>query len=174
MADPITIDQYFLYTLPTISSTNQVLITKKDQQDFKGVTAEPVWQVSQLTKLFQHNALPKLPVFFGKEQATNTLTQKLVTTDMYSYYPGAFKLLDTVYLEISAITWHLDNAPVALNNISKKDIRRIRYNLQVLADWCGNYEEYYHFITKLRQLDVDLGMIENKINYIVNHYGYTR
>lgn len=43
-----------------------------------------------------------------------------------------------------------------------------------MADWCGDYTEYVDFIPKLRQLEIDLGFIENKLNYIVNHYGYTK
>ena len=41
-----------------------------------------------------------------------------------------------------------------------------------MADWCGSNDEYYDFIIRLRKLDVDLGFIENKIQYIINEFGY--
>lgn len=83
-------------------------------------------------------------------------------------------MLDFTLLEIVAINWAFTNAPDLINYTSKKDIQRVRYNLQVMADWCGDHQKYYEFIPKLRQLNVDLGMLENKISYVTNHYSYKK
>ena len=172
--DPITLDEYFLYSLPDITSDNRLIIPELQLKTFNGLANQPQLQVSELTKMFQHYTLSYLPIFFGKTPADRSFTNKLAHTKMFSYKPGAYKLLNAVYLEIRSLTWHLDNAPDLIQYISKKDIVRIRYNLRVMADWCGDYTEYVDFIPKLRQLEIDLGFIENKLNYIVNHYGYTK
>ena len=170
--DSITLDEYLLYSMPVVNDNNQVEIPKLQLKTFKGLDNQPKLAVSELAKMFQHYTLDYLPVYFGKDKSRGKFTNMLAHTRMFHYYPGAFKVLDMCYLEIHSLLWHMENAPDLLRYISKVDIERLRYNLRVMADWCGSNDEYYDFIIRLRKLDVDLGFIENKIQYIINNFGY--
>lgn len=170
--NPITLDQYLLFSMPIIYDGNQVEIPKLQLKTFSNLDNQPKLAVSELAKMFQKYTLDYLPIQFGKSLGQGPFTEKLAKTQMFHYYPGAFKVLDMCYLEIQSLIWHIDNAPDLLRYISRQDIERLRYNLRVMADWCGSYDDYYDFITRLRKLDVDLGYTENKINYIINDFGY--
>lgn len=171
--DSITLDEYFLYSLPHITKDNQLIIPDNQLITFNGLSTQPQLRVSELTKMFQYYTVSYLPIYFGKNPDNNTFTYKMAHTEMFSYKPGAYKLLNALYLEITAINWHLKNAPTLIRYVSKVDIERLRANLRVMADWCGDYDEYLDFIPKIRQLEIDLGYIENKLDYIINNYGYT-
>ncbi len=170
----MTIDEYFLYSMPDITNENKLIIPKVELKPFKAITNQPKLMVSELTKLFQYYGLDYIPINFGKVKDQGAFTEMVAKTPMFHYYPGVFKVLDAVYLEIHSLIWHLDNAPTLLHYISKKDINRIRYNLNVLADWCGTNDNYYNFIVRLRQLDVDLGYAENQISYITDGTSYAK
>lgn len=173
--DPITYEQYLMYSLPAIRSNNTVVINKYYMATFDTLDRQPQLAVSELCKLFQQHTLGYLPITFaGVSTTSGRLTEQMEDTDMFHDFPGAFQVLDFTLLEIVAINWAFTNAPDLINYTSKKDIQRVRYNLQVMADWCGDHQKYYDFIPKLRQLNVDLGMLENKISYATNHYSYKK
>lgn len=175
-SESITLDQYILYSIPTISSSdNKVVIADIYLRDFKNLKNKPKLVVSELTKLFQHYTVGILPINFASTSTTyGQLTEMLSQTTMYHYHPGAFQLLDVTILEVVAINWIIAHNAKLLNYTSKKDIERTRYNLRVLADWCGDYDDYLEFIPKLRKLNVDLGYIENQLEYIINEYSYAK
>ena len=170
--NPITLDEYLLYSMPVVNDNNQVEIPKVQLKAFKDLDNQPKLVISELAKMFQRYTLDYLPVYFGKDNNRGQFTNTLAHTKMFHYYPGVFKVLDMCYLEIHSLLWHMENAPDLLRYISKADVERLRYNLRVIADWCGSNDEYYDFIIRLRKLDVDLGFIENKIQYIINEFGY--
>lgn len=173
--DAITFSQYMLDSLPEINQDNTVRISDYYMQTFRGLENKPQLYVSELCKLFQSTTLGYLPISFaGRSTTYGQLTEQMAQTDMFHYYPGAFQVLDFTVLEITALNWAFTNAPRLINYISKKDIKRIRYNLKVMADWCGSHEDYLSFIPRLRRLNIDLGMLENKLNYIINYYDYTK
>lgn len=170
----VSFEQYLILKIPNISNDNKLIIPEKQQEPFMELDNQPRLAVSNLAKLFQYEGLSYLPIDFDSNFNHEGWLIQLEKTDMFSAYPGVYSLLAACYLEIYALNWHIGKAPQALINISKHDIKRTRYNLDVLADWCGNHEKYYSFIVKLRQLEVDLGFLENKTEYIVNHYGYKK
>lgn len=173
--DAITFTQYIMDSLPTITSDNQLRINKPYLETFKQLDNQPQLAVSELTRLFQTYTVGALPITFSDQSTTyGRFGKELANSDMFHRYPGPFQVLDACYLEIVALNWSLTNQPQFINYTSKKDIRRTRYNLDVMADWCGTHTEYMDFIPKLRQLDIDLGMLENKLGYIVNEYSYKK
>lgn len=173
-AESITLDQYILYSIPTISNSgNELVIADAYLKDFDNLENKPNLAVSELTKLFQHYTVGILPINFAETSSTTgQLTEMLSQTTMYHYHPGAFQVLDAVILEVVAINWIIAHNAKLITYTSKKDIERTRYNLRVMADWCGDYDDYLGFIPKLRKLNVDLGYIENQIEYIANGYSY--
>ena len=173
--DSIAFEQYLLYNYPDIKPDNTVDIKDYDLETFKNLDNKPQLMVSQLAKLFQQSTLGYLPInFTGNSTTYGKLTKAMSETDMFSQYPGAFMVLDFSLLEVVAMNWAFTNAPRLIAYTSKHDVKRVRYNLEVMADWCGDHPEYYDYIPKLRQLNVDLGMLENKLNYILEKYGYQK
>ena len=55
--DPITLDEYFLYSLPDIMSDNRLIIPELQLKTFNGLANQPQLQVSELTKMFQYYTL---------------------------------------------------------------------------------------------------------------------
>lgn len=175
-AESITLEQYIMYSIPTIDSrSNELIIADAYMNTFKSLKNKPRLAVSELTKLFQHYTVGILPINFAETSSTTgELTHMLAETTMYHYYPGAFQVLDAVILEIVAINWIVAHNAKLISYTSKHDIERTRYNLRVMADWCGDHEDYLGFIPKLRKLNIDLGYIENRIEYIANGYSYAK
>lgn len=172
--DAITFEQYIMDSLPQINRDNTVTISKYYMKTFQNLQNQPQLYVSELCKLFQRETLGYLPISFaGRSTTYGRLAHQMTQTNMFHYYPGAYQVLDFTILEIVALNWSFTNAPKLINFINKKDIKRIRYNLQVMADWCGDHRDYYGFIPRLRRLSVDLGMLENKLEYLTNYYDYT-
>lgn len=170
----LSFEQYLILKIPNITEDNKLIIPEAQQKTFMQLENQPRLAVSNLAKLFQYEGLSYIPIDFDRNYNREGWLAQLEQTDMFSSYPGVYALLATCYLEIYALNWHIGKVPQTLTNISAYDIQRVRYNLNVLADWCGNYQKYYPFIVKLRQLEVDLGFLENKTEYIVNHYGYKK
>lgn len=172
----ISATQYVTMITPIIDQDNQVRINDRQLRTFLELDNQPRLAVSQLSKLFQEITLPRIPFTFDKRQSVTNgeFIDKLGQSDLFKHYPGVFKVYAMCYLEIFAFNWSITNYPASLTNTSKHDILRLRYNLDVLADWFGHHVKYVDFMPKLRQLEVDLGFLENKLEYIINQYGYKK
>lgn len=167
----IPFDQYVLFKLLSIAQDNTIRVTQGQLATL--FNYNPQFQISKLASMFDNVTLKHMYISYAdSDDSLGPFTQELLHTDMFSKYPAPFLLMVACYLEITAFNWACANQPVLLNNFSHYDIVRIRHNLNVLASWCGKHTDYLAFINKLRQLDVDLGFLETKYSYVLNHYGY--
>lgn len=178
----LTYKQYVLYKLLNITNNDQIIIDQQYLTDFDGYE-QPILACSRLLYLFTQVTTDYLKVTFTNTSSTTGDFETLIeNTKLFHYHPGVYQVLVAQYLEIVAFNWAVVNQIELVNEISKKDIQRIRKNLNLLCTWFGDHQDimnretdyYVNLITKLRKFEIDLGYLENRLAYVLNEYGYTQ
>jgi hypothetical protein len=112
----------------------------------------------------------KIELVSGETDST-TIVHRALNSDLSSYTPTIYLLLKSVVLESFSILYMMDNDPVNLQYVSAKDIRRVRQNVNFIADYFSTEPKYYHMIENMRDINISFGYIENQIDVIMKERG---
>jgi len=97
----------------------------------------------------------------------NSITSKVINSDLSYYEPSIYLLLRAVILESFSFTYHIENDREKLRYASERDVRRVKDNINYLADYMSTEEKYLHMIEVLRDMYISFGYIEHQIDVIV-------
>lgn len=96
----------------------------------------------------------------------NSIVSKIQNSSLKTNAPSVYSLCQTIILEAySIVNCFLEN-PDYLKYLTNQDIMVSRENLNYVADYMSEYEEYNSIILDLRDLDICFGYIENQLPLI--------
>lgn len=101
----------------------------------------------------------------------DSITSMVLNSDLSVYAPDVYLLLRIVVLESFALVYCIEQDRPKLQYMTKRDILRIRENINYIADYFSTQEKYRPMIEKLRDMHISLGYIENQIDVILGRNG---
>jgi len=148
-----------------------VPLNQVEDDPFVSILYTPTYSLSTVARLTQ-NLLNNGKIEVAQETLDETtLVYKAFNSNLASAFPSMYTLLRVVALESFSLLYMIDNDPVQLQYVSKKDILRTRENLNYLADFFGTQSDYHHFIQTMRDMNISLGYLQNQIEVIMSERG---
>lgn len=155
----------FLNSIQADSSSLQYNILD-EEIDFVSEYYTPNLQLSELSKKvlyeIQNNNIKTAEQDFNVDSMVN----KIEKTSLKVQAPRVYRIMQNIVLEAYAvINCFLEN-PETLKYLTSKDIMITRENINYIADFLSDYDEYRSVITDLRELEICFGYLEYQLPLI--------
>ncbi|AGR48163.1 hypothetical protein [Staphylococcus phage vB_SepM_ phiIPLA-C1C] len=132
----------------------------------------PNIQLSELAQRvlndIQHNNIKTAE----KDLNKNSIVNKIDKTMLKVQAPRIYFILQTIIMESYAIVNCFVENIDSLVYLTERDVKIARENLNYVADYLSDYEEYSSVVTDLRELDICFGYIELQLPLIKKERGY--
>lgn len=137
-----------------------------EEVNFVSMYYTPKLQLSDLSKKvlydIQHNNIRTAEQDFNIDSMVN----KIEKTSLKVQSPRIYKIMQNIVLEAYAIINCFLENPKSLKYLTATDIMITRENINYVADFLSDYEEYLSVITDLRELDICFGYLEHQLPLI--------
>lgn len=100
------------------------------------------------------------------ELTEDTVTKKLLDSDLKLMNPYVYQLAQTIVLECFSLIYSLEESPEMMKYIEESDIQQTRENIQYIADCLGDNKDYSEIVTDLHSMDIALGYIQKQVPLI--------
>ncbi len=132
----------------------------------------PNIQLSELAQRvlndIQHNNIKTAE----KDLNKNSIVNKVDKTMLEVQAPRIYFILQTIIMESYAIVNCFVENIDSIVYLTERDVKIARENLNYVADYLSDYEEYSSIVTDLRELDICFGYIELQLPLIKKERGY--
>lgn len=132
----------------------------------------PNIQLSELAQRvlndIQHNNIKTAE----KDLNKNSIVNKVDKTMLKVQAPRIYFILQTIIMESYAIVNCFVENIDSIVYLTERDVKIARENLNYVADYLSDYEEYSSIVTDLRELDICFGYIELQLPLIKKERGY--
>jgi len=161
----------FISSIPVLIDGTVPMNRTDEDNPFVSQLYTPTYSLSTISRLVQNLLVSgKIEVVEAETDGT-TIVHRAFNSNLASAYPRIYLLLRIAVLESFSILYMIDNDPIQLQYVSKRDILRARENLNYLADFFGTKPAYYSFIENMRDMNISLGYLENQIEVIMDEKG---
>ena len=144
------------------------LMGEDQSGEFVSTLYEPTYSVSALARITHKLLRTESVKEASLKLPPNTLTHKLLNSQLKSEALDIYTLTQTVVLESFALVYHIREDTKGLRFMTIRDMKRVRENLNYIGDFFGTRKEYYHLIEDVRNMNIALGYIEHQIETIQN------
>ena len=131
----------------------------------------PNIQLSELAQRvlndIQHNNIKTAE----KDLNKNSIVNKVDKTMLEVQAPRIYFILQTIIMESYAIVNCFVENIDSIVYLTERDVKIARENLNYVADYLSDYEEYSSIVTDLRELDLCFGYIELQLPLIKKERG---
>ena len=107
-----------------------------------------------------------------KDLNKNSIVNKIDKTMLKVQAPRIYFILQTIIMESYAIVNCFVENIDSIVYLTERDVKIARENLNYVADYLSDYEEYSSIVTDLRELDICFGYIELQLPLIKKERGY--
>lgn len=161
----------FISNIPILNDGTVPINSLESSELFVSDLYEPTYALSALARLTQRTLNSDKIEVVNTPLDSRTIVSKVLNSDLASYSPSIYLLVRVVVLEAFALLYHIEEESSNLQYVSKRDILRIKDNVNYLADYCGTESKYLSLIEPLRDVHLSLGYIENQIDVIMKDKG---
>lgn len=155
----------FLNSIQTDGSSIQYNILD-EETTFVSKFYTPNLQLSELSKKvlydIQNNNIKTAEQDFNVDSMVN----KIEKTTLKVQAPRIYRIMQNVVLEAYAIINCFLENPESLKYLTSTDIMIARENINYIADFLSDYDEYRSVITDLRELEICFGYLEYQLPLI--------
>ncbi|QQV88500.1 hypothetical protein [Staphylococcus phage ZCSS1] len=155
----------FLNSIQTDGSSIQYNILD-EETTFVSKFYTPNLQLSELSKKvlydIQNNNIKTAEQDFNVDSMVN----KIEKTTLKVQAPRIYRIMQNVVLEAYAIINCFLENPESLKYLTSTDIMIARENINYIADFLSDYDEYRSVITDLRELEICFGYLEHQLPLI--------
>lgn len=155
----------FLSGLDTELTTSHMNLLD-EEVSFVSEFYTPQLQLSELAKKklveIQTDDVPVLEREFNE----NTIVHKANNTLLRVQAPRMYLILQSIVLEAYAIVNCFVESPQSLKYLTEEDVSIVRANVNYVADYLSDYDEYNSVVLDLRDLDLCFGSIELQLPLI--------
>ncbi|AMO26003.1 hypothetical protein Blue_180 [Bacillus phage Deep Blue] len=99
-----------------------------------------------------------------------TIVSQVMSSDLATYNPRVYVLVCAVVLESFALLYSIEETRTSLQYVTKKDILKIKQNVNYIADYFGTERKYRKMIETLRDIDISIGYLENQVESVMNRW----
>ena len=157
----------FVSTISISSDGSVPLNSLENSTGFVSLLYEPEYRVSILSTITLGNIRNNLFSEISVPIRPDSITGLALSSDLSTYAPDIYLLLRLVVLESFSLVYSIREDKDNLRYITKKDIQRIKNNINYLADYMGTEEKYFKMVEPLRDMYIALGYIEHQIDVIL-------
>lgn len=126
----------------------------------------PQIQLSELARIklkeIKSTDIPTLERTFNN----NTIVNKVEQTSLKLQSPRMYLIMQSIVMEAYAIVNCFVESPEYLKYLTEKDVAIVRSNVNYVADYLSDYEEYNSIVLDLRDLDLCFGSLELQLPLI--------
>lgn len=155
----------FLNGLDTELTTSHMNLLD-EEVSFVSKFYTPQLQLSELAKQklieIQTEDVPVLE----REFNDNTIVHKANDTLLRVQAPRMYLILQSIVLEAYAIVNCFVESPQSLKYLTEEDVSIVRSNVNYVADYLSDYDEYNSIVLDLRDLELCFGSIELQLPLI--------
>jgi hypothetical protein len=155
-----------------LNNTNIQYNLLDDRIGFVSRYYTPNIQLSELAQRvlndIQHNNIKTAE----KDLNKNSIVNKVDKTMLKVQAPRIYFILQTIIMESYAIVNCFVENIDSIVYLTERDVKIARENLNYVADYLSDYEEYSSVVTDLRELDICFGYIELQLPLIKKERGY--
>ncbi|ANT44778.1 hypothetical protein HOR18_gp115 [Staphylococcus phage vB_SscM-1] len=155
----------FLNSIQTDGSSIQYNILD-EETTFVSKFYTPNLQLSELSKKvlydIQNNNIKTAEQDFNIDSMVN----KIEKTTLKVQAPRIYRIMQNIVLEAYAIINCFLENPESLKYLTSTDIMIARENINYIADFLSDYDEYRSVITDLRELEICFGYLEYQLPLI--------
>ncbi|AFQ96516.1 putative membrane protein [Bacillus phage vB_BceM_Bc431v3] len=130
----------------------------------------PSFSVSALARLtledIQRNKIELINVPLDPR----TIVSQVMNSDLATYNPRVYVLVCAVVLESFALLYNLEERNTNIQYVTKKDILKMKQNVNYIADYFGTERKYRTMIETLRDIDISIGYLENQVESAMNKW----
>ena len=161
----------FISNIPVLNDGTIPVNSIETNESFSSTLYEPTYSLSVVARLVQSTLSGDTIEVSSEPLGADTVVYKALNSDLGSYAPNVYTLLRATVLESFALLYTIDTKPSDLQYMSPNDIRKMKVNLNYIADYLSTEAKYYHMIEGIRNMHNSLGYIENQIDVIMNDRG---
>jgi hypothetical protein len=161
----------FISDVPVLNDGTIPINTLDETPLYYSYMYEPVYSLSAIARITQGVLKNGKIEVVNIPLDPNTIVSKAYNSDLASYAPNIYLLLQAVVLESFALLYHIETDSINLQYVSHKDIQKIKTNIGYIADYFGSEDKYYSLIETMRIMNISLGYLENQIDVIMNDKG---
>lgn len=129
-------------------------------------TFDPTFQISGLASQFLLDVERNNIREANTELEAQGLPVLFLDTDLESDNKRIYRLCQAIVLEATALAHYYYFDYRRLQYFPPSFFKVVRENTKYVADYFGDYEEYRHFIPRMRKLDLSFGYMENQIKRV--------
>ena len=161
----------FIAGIPVLDDGTVPLNTLVENVSYQSDMYTPDYALSMLarmcldllaTKEIEGSPLPISP---------DTIVFQVLNCDLGHQAPDIYLLSRMVVLEAFAILYYAEQAPEYLRYVSKKDILRVKTNIQYISDYLSSEKKYLLMINSFRTTFISFGYLENQIEVVMADRG---
>jgi hypothetical protein len=161
----------FISDIPVLNDGIIPINTLDETPLYYSYMFEPVYSLSAIARITQGVLKSDKIEVVNIPLDPNTVVSKAFNSDLASYAPNIYLLLQAVVLESFALLYHMETDSGNLQYVSHKDIQKIKTNINYIADYFGSEPKYYSFIETMRVMNISLGYLENQVDVIMSNRG---
>lgn len=152
-----------------ISSDGTVPLNNLDDPtSFESELYTPEYSVSMLTLIVLKKIDREEIEIVNGSVPEHTITHKVLDSDLASFAPDIYLLARLVVLESFALVYSINESKEDIEYINKKDMQRLKENINYLADFMGTQGRYHSMVDVLRDMYISLGYLEHQTDVIMN------
>lgn len=151
-----------------IDSEGTVHLDQLDVDDtFESELYSPTFSVSVMSRMVL-DEINKTVELLDMPVEKDSFIGLVLASDLQDYSPYIYLLTKIVALECYSVVYCIDEDRNKLRYVTKKDVHRIKENINYLADYMGTEDKYYKVVESLRDMYIALGYVENQLDVIIN------
>lgn len=161
----------FISGIPVLNDGTVPVNTLDSEAAFKSDLYTATYAVSSIARITQDVLNSDKIEVVDVQLEPGTIIKQALNSDLASYAPSIYLLVRMTVLESFALLYHIENDTENLQYVSTRDIKRIRENLNYIADYMGTEPKYYSMIEVLRHTNISFGYLQHQIDVIMNSKG---
>ncbi|AXQ67767.1 hypothetical protein KIOSHI_107 [Bacillus phage Kioshi] len=160
----------FVSSVPVLTDGTIPLNEMGNTPQFVSSLYTPSFSVSALARLTLEDIRQNKIEVINVPLDPRTIVSQVMNSDLATYNPRVYVLVCAVVLESFALLYSLEETRTSLQYVTKKDILKIKQNINYIADYFGTERKYRPMIETLRDIDISIGYLENQVESVMNRW----
>ncbi|AID17883.1 hypothetical protein JBP901_gp171 [Bacillus phage JBP901] len=160
----------FVSSVPVLPDGTIPLNEMGNAPQYVSTLYTPSFSVSALARLTLDDIKQNKVELINVPLDPRTIVAQVMDSDLATYNPRVYVLVCAVVLESFALLYSIEQTHTSLQYVTKKDILKIKQNINYISDYFGTERKYRKMIETLRDIDISIGYLENQVESIMNRW----
>lgn len=160
----------FVSSVPVLPDGTIPLNEMGNTTQFVSSLYTPSFSVSALARLTLDDIKQNKIELINVPLDPRTIVAQVMDSDLATYNPRVYVLVCSVVLESFSLLYSIEETRTSLQYVTKKDILKIKQNINYIADYFGTERKYRKMIETMRDIDISIGYLENQVESVMNRW----